>query len=96
MADGAMVAAVRRDLAMLAERDPALADGALAQLALAMAAEIDDPDNTATAKSMCAARLSDALDRLRDLAPPAVEHDRLDEVSQRREQRRRTGRAADA
>lgn len=86
---GAMVEAVQADLDRLAERSPGLAEGALAHLALAMAGEIDDPMNSATSKSMCAGRLSDVLDRLRDLAPPEQAADRLDEVKHKREQRRR-------
>lgn len=86
---GSMAAAVQRDLDLLAARDEGLAESALAQLALAMAAEIDNPENSATSKSMCAARLADALDRLRALAPPKPTQDRLDEVKEKREQRRR-------
>lgn len=93
---GSMVEAVQRDLDQIAERDEDLASSALAHLALAMAGEIDDQGNSATSKSMCAARLSDALERLRELAPPKEKVDRLDEVKQKREQRRGRRRSAEA
>lgn len=75
------VAAVRRDLRQIAKRDPELAKSGLAASALALAAELDDPDNSATAKAACARALTETLDRLRELVPPAVEQDRLDELA---------------
>ena len=74
---------MRRDLAALAERTAALANGALAALALSLAREMDD-DNSATSKSMCAAQLRETLDRLRELAPPEEEADQLDDLASRR------------
>lgn len=79
--------AVRRELEKLGENHPGLASSALAMSVLAMAREIDDPDNSATSKSMCQARLQDALDRLHELIPPEEEGDALDELSARRADR---------
>jgi hypothetical protein len=81
--------AVDRDLERL-PRD--LAESGLAASARALARELDRP-NSATSKSMCARALHDALDRLRELAPPERKADRIDEVNRKREERRR---AADA
>lgn len=80
--------AVERDLTGIASRCPGLESSALAALALALAAEIDNIDNSATSKSMCAARLVEALDRLRELAPETNEGDQLDEITERRLARR--------
>ena len=83
--DRSVAAAVERDLARL----PAvLAGSALAASALAMAREIDDPGNSATSKSMCQARLADALKELRALAPPEESHDRIDGIADELAQRR--------
>lgn len=79
--------AVRRDLEVVAKADPALASSALAALALALAGQIDDPDNSATSKSMCAGQLRDTLDRVRELMPKAAEKDGLDDLSKRRADR---------
>ena len=81
---GSVVEAVRRDLAELALRDPRLAQSALAASALALAAQLDDPGNSATSKSMCARALAETFDRLRALAPPVVEEDGIDELAARR------------
>ncbi len=55
--------------------------------ALALARELD-VKNSATSKSMCARALREAMDRLRELAPPAERADRLDELAGRRKRRR--------
>lgn len=78
--------AVQRDLAALAELDPALAESTYAATALALAAELD-AGNSATSKSMCAKALLDTMNRLWELAPDREEEDRLDELSARREKR---------
>jgi hypothetical protein len=39
---------------------------------------------------MCARALQEVLDKLRELAPPVKEDDRIDEVSARRSARRRS------
>lgn len=60
----------------------------LAATALVLAGELDDPNNSATSKSMCARALTETLDKLRALAPdekPKVS--KLDELRQRRDQR---------
>lgn len=59
----------------------------LAATALAMADELDDEDNSATAKSMCAGKLIDALERLRALVPEKAKETKLDDIAKRREQR---------
>lgn len=87
-----VVAAVKRDLVALRDLAPELADSALAASALVLAAELDAPGNSATSKSMCARALRENLDRLRELAPPVVEEDGVDQLSARRAAR--TGGAA--
>lgn len=82
-----VAAAVTRDLAALARRAPELAAGGLAVAALALAAEIDEPGNSATSKSMCARAMYDALEKLAAMAPPEQEADRIDDLSARRSKR---------
>jgi hypothetical protein len=60
----------------------------LAASALVLAAELDDPGNSATSKSMCSKALLDVMNRLAELAPPVREADRLDEVKAARARRR--------
>ena len=84
-----MLEAVERDLAALGGD---LAFSGLALTAKALAREIDEPGNSATSKSMCAARLGETLDRLRELAPPVREANKVDELRARRDAR--VGRAA--
>jgi pyruvate/2-oxoglutarate dehydrogenase complex dihydrolipoamide acyltransferase (E2) component len=76
--------AVKGDIAGIARLDPKLARSGLAASALALARELDDPDNSATSKSMCAKSLIDALERLRELAPDEEGNDALDELASRR------------
>lgn len=80
----AVVEAVERDLAEIAKRDKTLAESALALTALALAREIDKPNNSATSKAMCAKTLMDALEKLAGLAPAGEEHDKIDELRKRR------------
>lgn len=82
-----VVAAVQRDLGAIGEVAPDLASSGIAAAALALAAEIDDPNNSATSKSMCARALREALDRLRELMPPAKERNKLDDLASRRTKR---------
>lgn len=89
-----VVASVERDLAEIAKRDQALADSALAASVRALAREIDDPDNSATSKSMCARALLDTLDRLRELVPDEGEADGVDDLTARRDARRSGSTAA--
>lgn len=79
-----VVAAVERDIAEIARRSPELAESGLAATALALAAAVDDTHNSATSRSMCARELREHLDRLRELAPPLEEVDRIDELRARR------------
>ena len=75
-----VVAAVEHDLAALAKREPSIPSTALAASALELARQLDDPDNSATSKSMCSRALTEALDRLEEMAPPKREGDRLDKL----------------
>lgn len=84
---GPVEAGVERDIAALGSEE--LATSGLAASALALAGLIDDPKNSATSKAQCQKALLDTLDRLRELAPPKVERDRVDEIAKRREQRLR-------
>jgi hypothetical protein len=84
-----VVDAVARELAALRERAPDLADSAIAASAAALARELDDPENSATSKSMCAKALADAMTKLREWAPPIEKKDGLDELRTRRTARRR-------
>lgn len=80
-----VVEAVRRDLLSVGDE---AREGALAATALALAAELDDPENSATSKSMCARALTETLEKLRAMAPaerPKVS--KLDELRARRESR---------
>ena len=83
-----VIDSVEADLQKLSERGAPVADSGLAQAAVALAYEIDSPFNSATSKSMCAKQLMGALDRLRELAPPEREKDRVDELAERRAERR--------
>lgn len=90
------VATLEKELLALKSRAPGLAESTLAAGAMAMARELDKPHNSATSKSMCQARLQDALRELRELAPPEEKKDALDEVGKRRAERRaRQAAAAD-
>ena len=74
--------AVRREL----ESMPAMRDGVLAAMVLALAAELDKPENSATAKAMCARALVETFRELR--ANNTIEEaDRLDELGTRRADR---------
>jgi hypothetical protein len=89
-----VTAAVERYLDQLRKRAPDVADSPLAASALAMARELDSAGNSATAKSMCARSLHDAMDRLRELIPPDEETDQLDDLAARRATRLAGGSAA--
>lgn len=80
-----VVGAVRRDLERLGDE---ASGSALAATALALAAELDDAENSATSKSMCARALNETMASLRELAPPKPTADRIDEVKEKREDRR--------
>ncbi|MEU0831289.1 hypothetical protein [Streptomyces sp. NPDC005969] len=59
----------------------------LAQLAITLAASVDEPGGP-TAKANAARELRAVMEDLRKLAPVAAEHDRLDELTKKREDRR--------
>jgi hypothetical protein len=82
--------AVQRDLNRLAKRDPDLAKSGLAAAALALAAALDEPGNSATSKAMCAKALAETFGRLREMAPEEKRKDKVDEISSRRAARRAT------
>jgi hypothetical protein len=86
--DHTVVAAVQRDLDSLGRRLPRLPKTALAASALELARQMDDPQNSATSKSMCSRALIETLDRLEELAPPVKEGDRVDELAEKRSSRR--------
>lgn len=67
--------------------DPRLAGSALAATALVLAGELDDPDNSATSKSMVARALNETMGRLRELAPPVGEVNPLGDIRARRDRR---------
>lgn len=75
------------------KRSPEVADSALAAAARVLAAELDNSGNSATAKSMCARALAEAMEKLTAMLPPAETKDGLDELNAAREKRRskRTG-----
>ena len=77
--------AVRTDLTAM----PAQLHGsALAETALALARELDNPGNCATSKSMCARALTETLDKLRVMAADMDEGvDLLDDLASRRARR---------
>ena len=82
------VASVEKDLDAIRKRDAALADSALAAVALQMAYELDSIENKGHAKSVCAKELRETLDRLRDLAPKERKKDSIDELAKQRARRR--------
>jgi hypothetical protein len=83
-----VVAAVERDLKLLRKRAPVLAVSPLAAAALVLAAQLDDSRGSATSKAMCAKGLAELLRELRELAPPLVEGDSIDDLASRRSSRR--------
>jgi hypothetical protein len=91
-----VVDAVRRDLESLARRDEALASGALAMSALALARSIDHLKTSATARSMCARALTETMEKLLALAPAEREEDGIDDLTARRAERRAGSSAATA
>lgn len=81
---GDVETAVRAELRVLGVEP---ATSAIAASAIELARQLDNPRNSATAKSMCAGRLQEALDRLLELNPPQQEATPLDEITQRRAER---------
>lgn len=89
-----VVEALERELAEIGKRAPDVANSSLAATAIRLAYELQNPFNSATSKSMCSRQLMEALERIRELAPPAKEADPLDELNARRAARRAGGAAA--
>lgn len=83
-----VVDGVKRDLDKIRRRDPDLATSALAMLALSLAADMDNPRTSATARSMGGKTLQDTLKQLWAMVPAEEGNSRLDELSERRAQRR--------
>lgn len=83
-----VVDGVLHDVAAIAGSDEGVMASALAASALQLAFEMANPYNSATSKAQCAKALQDALDRLRELAPPMKEEDAVDEVARKRVERR--------
>lgn len=82
-----VVEGVMRDLEGIAARDQKLAGSSYAGAAIAMALEMENPYNSATSKSMCAGKLQEAMDRLRELMPPEETRNELDDLRARRQGR---------
>lgn len=91
MVKRSVVAAVQRDLDALAKRDAALAESALAAVALSLAADVDDLSNSSTQRTGARRALADVLVQLREMAPADGGKDRLDELAERRASRRGAG-----
>jgi hypothetical protein len=85
-----VVEAVDDELGSIAGRDEALARSGLAAAARRLAELVDDPHTRPTAAAMCARELRECLGRLRELAPPEVIRDGLDDLAGRRARRRGT------
>lgn len=82
---GDVARAVQRDLDRIAETNPDLATSGLAATAMALAEYIDTPRTSATAASMCARALTDALETLTAQIPEKEDHDDVvDELTRRR------------
>lgn len=88
---GGVEAATRRDLKRLPDD---LAESSLAESALALARELDDPENSATSKSMCAKAHLEVMTRLRELAPPEERKGQLHALKSGRADRLGSGKPA--
>jgi hypothetical protein len=78
--------AVQRDLMVFRRLKPELLGDTLKATAMAMAKEIDEPDNSATSKATCARALAEMLEHLRSLLPEKKPDtsDGIDDLSKRR------------
>lgn len=76
-----VVEALRSELERMPEH---VAGSATAATALVMAAQLDDSSTSATSKSMCAAKLLDAMAILHDLAPSERMADGIDDLTAHR------------
>jgi len=91
VADVTVERAVLDELARIGERDPHLAGGALARVALELARDLDRHavDDSVAQRALAAGKLAGVLEQLRQLAPPPATSDRLDDLARRRNRRRR-------
>lgn len=83
------VEAVEAWVGRLRERDPDVVFSPLVATARVMAVELDSPDVSATAKSMCGRVLLKVVEQVEAGLPPVAEKGRLDELEAAREARRR-------
>lgn len=82
-----VIDAVDREIELLRERSPRLADSALAAGLRALAYDLENPYNSLTSKSQATKELREGTDRLRELAPPEVRQDGIDQLADRRAER---------
>lgn len=83
--------ALDRELDLVRRRAASVADSTVAELARCMARTLDDDDVPAAARVSAARVLADALDKLRELAPPIPDGDGVDDIARRRAKRRAAG-----
>ena len=83
-----ILAATEKDIAAIAKTDPALAESSLAALALSLAGTMDDPKCPRGPYAMCANQLLAVTNTLRELATPPKAKDHVDELRERRADRR--------
>lgn len=88
-----VIDAIDGELAELRGRSPVLAASALAAALRVLAYELENPYNSLTSKAAATKELREGSDRLRELAPPARERTRLDQLREDREQRLAAGSA---
>lgn len=85
---------MEREIEEIRRLDPKLADGVYAAMALALADEIDADRNKAMSTAACSTELRQTMNTLRELIPEDDEKDAVDELRNRREQRRAGGAGA--
>jgi hypothetical protein len=85
---GVVTEGVEADLALWEKRLPGITDSSLARLAVALASGIDAERGSLTAVSNASNSLKAVLEDLRDMLPPEVAKDELDELNKRRQKRR--------
>lgn len=82
---------IEREIDEIRRLDPRLADGPYAEMALALADEMDGDRNKGMTKATVGTELRQTLNRLYELIPEDQEKDAVDELRTRREQRRSAG-----
>lgn len=85
--------AALRELEWIRARDERLADSAQAAVVVAMAYELENPYNSATAKANCARAMTEALEKLHAQVPSEEEDDELDSIRRERAARRAAAQA---